>query len=1233
MTTWKTSTGHSVTGKADILNPSLREYKEDEYRKNKKFGSTCPGFKTPVLETKKVKAIGKGIVLESLHGTFGDKQYTQIVTQWADNARQANFSSQRKCGVLWISDTLCMDLNVPLETLQPKQITRQILFFGEGLPTFLLSLYSESQLKGEGENKENVETYTVYTARLLSRLLHRFSAYCDFVLLPCTLKKEEFTEKGLTDEVKDQQSFTRLYYLGPKELNQYMFCELVRAARALSCMSYIPDCLGDNEERILCLDEEWHRAVSDVIQKLVNKKSSAECITLERKGGDSFKTDVAVLEAARRLSFNRAVKIITTSSKIKKGINHIKKRDEEEFGINLKLEVEDSQQGSDKPSEEHAIWIQHSETKMSEKQPLVALPETAAGIKRKRSKAGSDPTKKRKTEEPSTSRESQESKKDPDFDEDQLQVIINWNKKCLFINGGPGSGKTYTVCKLVEKIQKESENSRILVLTYNRNSRSEIEKRLSKLGVQFLSKQKINEKDPGCLVSTFDSFGFALRSDHSKKKIKTKGFTERLEESATKLANSPPESLLRKWDWVIVDEAQDVNYTHAFIVETLHESSGHLVVAGDPRQQLYEGATWFAEKWKHEKSENKFNLHKNHRSTPEIVAFLNEYSKENFPDLHFDQTTTRKSGNPVTKWQKKITNYAEQAGQFLAKSDHGDAYAITPFTVDKFRNEITTKTIQQVVHEEKPESFVRVYRSVQSNDVLEKNDAYIIGTSKALKGTQCSRVVVYGLTAPYYPFIVSKQAVQRSFFVALSRAENHLHIMVDERIQPDNPLAFEPKLKKVGKRDSSGTSWGQNTISVENIAREYKWFRWQNEEECLANVPPLEIDDRGDEDFVKEYFKQIIKGEEDAYTYVADQYKKKIGRKWTVSSYLEKDTEKHKEMCKPFKTQLLERMKATAANLKWNKEVQKGVFPHRCEAEVGKLKGTLDCRTAESGLNLLYTKETEYKQLQTAAMLATLFSLPGVYLMNLRCGEIEKVNGVPKKELMNLARVNVAHRTKYSHTRREIELPKDFVKACCIAVGEVINPQHNLLVEIGAVAFSMDGTIRGTYHDVLKGVEDVSSGASEKSVDSSTDQSTSDDSDDSTDGKVQDVSEQKRQRIETEQKTKLRIVSKRDLKADQRGGQRNFRKWVNAVSGRRCFLHSGDFVASQPKLSKLGPTFDVFTILKDMPFARGSDEESEPTLKKFVIKAFGHDFIYVPGRAFEDAVAMATLMLKTVEVK
>ena len=172
-----------------------------------------------------------------------------IIKEWAGENRNKECSSKDARGVVWISDTLCMDLNIPLATEQPSSVVQQVFFLGEGLPTFLLTLHKAPPTNENEAERTRVKTFTVHTARLLTRLLHRFSSHCDFVMLPCTLAMTSFSATALKGEVKERQDFSRNYFGGPKELTEYMFDALLRAARAIASMSYVP-CFWKGDKQV-----------------------------------------------------------------------------------------------------------------------------------------------------------------------------------------------------------------------------------------------------------------------------------------------------------------------------------------------------------------------------------------------------------------------------------------------------------------------------------------------------------------------------------------------------------------------------------------------------------------------------------------------------------------------------------------------------------------------------------------------------------------------------------------------------------------------------------------------------------------------------------------------------------------------------------------------------------------------------------------------------------------------
>lgn len=265
-----------------------------------------------------------------------------------------------------------------------------------------------------------------------------------------------------------------------------------------------------------------------------------------------------------------------------------------------------------------------------------------------------------------------------------------------------------------------------------------------------------------------------------------------------------------RWDWVIVDEAQDVLPTHAQLIDQLRERTDHFVAAGDPRQEIYSGATWFSKLWSNTPAAKKHVLRYNHRSHPDIVRFLNIYSRMFFPQLHYDQIAARGKDEakassqrarieimrPVSEkkrtksaqdfklaWQKERDRMRVRAGQLAGKSlaefPPGAGYVVAPVTVKRFNMTTLIDSLRQEMHESHPKTPPTVFNDESDSRVLDEK-GYFVGTSYKMKGSEREGVVVVGPDIPYERYGVGPTLLLKLIFVAISRAKDYLRVIESE---------------------------------------------------------------------------------------------------------------------------------------------------------------------------------------------------------------------------------------------------------------------------------------------------------------------------------------------------------------------------------------------------------------------------------------------------------------------
>jgi hypothetical protein len=378
----------------------------------------------------------------------------------------------------------------------------------------------------------------------------------------------------------------------------------------------------------------------------------------------------------------------------------------------------------------------------------------------------------------------------------------------LLISAGPGAGKTTTVTHLAARLGTQH---RVLVLAYNRVAAKTLNTRLRGAGTRIIPKTDVRRqatKDCGVAVLTFDQYAarvcgnsnddaiFSRYADDTTDTTETgdasfvesDSYRRAMETAAVALKRDP--HCTGHWGCLIVDEAQDVRPTHAVIIAALRTVVPRFVAAGDPRQAIYDGAEWFPELWVTTPAAQRRVLRFNHRSARRIVEVLNRFSRAAFPELHHDQIAVREEAGRfyvakprvAPNWPLDPIPSAQELGVYigsiLATAEPGDAYAVAPVTVSKFRLDSAQKRARQCVPELRPGTYAKL----ASDERGCVDGVYLLATAKKIKGTERGTVVVFGADTDY-SVVLTPQMYARLLFVALSRARDELCLVLRPRAQ------------------------------------------------------------------------------------------------------------------------------------------------------------------------------------------------------------------------------------------------------------------------------------------------------------------------------------------------------------------------------------------------------------------------------------------------------------------
>jgi hypothetical protein len=131
----------------------------------------------------------------------------------------------------------------------------------------------------------------------------------------------------------------------------------------------------------------------------------------------------------------------------------------------------------------------------------------------------------------------------------------------------------------------------------------------------------------------------------------------------------------------------------------------------------------------------------------------------------------------------------EAVGEGLANGEPGACYAVAPVTTGKFGYDRASTLARQVVSTRRPGALV--YEATSADKLA--LSAYAIATSQKIKGTERRRVVVFGADETY-SLCVDHAAYVRRVFVALSRAQDELVVIVRASVSPDALLVLRSVL-------------------------------------------------------------------------------------------------------------------------------------------------------------------------------------------------------------------------------------------------------------------------------------------------------------------------------------------------------------------------------------------------------------------------------------------------------
>lgn len=235
----------------------------------------------------------------------------------------------------WISDTLPLDLNLPMTESALDCTLVQAFVIGKGLPPILLSVYDETD-----DKIQRVHRFTANMSKQLTSSLLDF-CHCYFDIVPCSLAYYDLSAEKVWAEVNKKQELSRPYCGRDNILTGRSYAKMRAAAVAVTGVSYVPCFLEDppaKEASLLLLDTDWRRALYLFVEKLADDDQCHVVYTQKSE----FKVKVTIMEAAKRQSFVKKVTVFTPEDDtMTQMFERLKAQIDKDVAVQLRLSVQE----------------------------------------------------------------------------------------------------------------------------------------------------------------------------------------------------------------------------------------------------------------------------------------------------------------------------------------------------------------------------------------------------------------------------------------------------------------------------------------------------------------------------------------------------------------------------------------------------------------------------------------------------------------------------------------------------------------------------------------------------------------------------------------------------------------------------------------------------------------------------------------------------------------------------
>lgn len=363
--------------------------------------------------------------------------------------------------------------------------------------------------------------------------------------------------------------------------------------------------------------------------------------------------------------------------------------------------------------------------------------------------------------------------------EEQYKIITEDPNKNMLVLACAGSGKSTTmVCRVKYLIDHGVKPERIILTTFNVDACESLK---NKLG-------NIFGDVPNVMVGTFDSISCRMYHKYFKKDYFV-GISEYTTEFYKYLETPDGMRIMKRYDYVIFDEFQDVSDSQYNIVKKFYEHGVKIILIGDDAQNIYQ---WRGSDLKYIlKARDYFPtietylLSTNYRSSTEIVTLANAIIANNKDNIVKPMNSFCGSSRvlPQIKYYFKVSYQSQDVVNTISSLIQR---SVEPCDIAVIaRNNFPLKDIEEEIERHNKSSRQNIkYISLITNDGCDmkpkiNNECVTLTTIHKSKGLEWKYVFIVSCNDEMLPSNIDPVGIQeerRLFYVAITRAKTFLNM-------------------------------------------------------------------------------------------------------------------------------------------------------------------------------------------------------------------------------------------------------------------------------------------------------------------------------------------------------------------------------------------------------------------------------------------------------------------------